>query len=830
MAKEIVAGEQPESFIGWNIKRRRLLRVGTLVTAFTGASAMSALSAGTAHAVDDSTGQTYIPVAEKGAPSGVATLDANAKIMPSQLPDLSATVANAGVFRTGVELRLTDLNRFTLGPTTPTTWTTPDGTGVVAHPSVRFFPNGFNGYHWWAAATPYANSDNQLENPCIYVSENGTNWTAPPGVTNPLAPVPPEGYNSDTHLIQGPDGKLLLFYREYSSRFAEAEKIMLTESPDGIRWTAPVKVAGWSDKVKRIMSPAVWWDASASKWVMLGVEILSQPRIIQRFTASNPYGPWTFDQNVTVDLAWPATKSPWHIDAMQIGTQVLMVVQDSVGNGGGGDVYLALSEDGARTFKRATSPIATLNRYRSCVLPQLTERGLELDLWLGTVGGSWTINRGTAAVPAVAAPAVAAQSLRTEVPRSIGPTSFPPQPVVAPITTFQAGHGWSVASVAGGSNFTADGADFLIGTQSVRATTNGKGGAVELISPTLPPLNLTNKGVAFQLKVDNPDRLASVILYWGQNNYASFNTSIQAETQGNGVSALLLPNDWTWFYVPANDISNKTGTVDLAAITNIKIRVTDKNTGPLVVNVQQIGTYAPKNAYPNGVLSVTCDDSLLSQYTFLPQILGKYGAAATMLLIADQMAGSPAFGANSETHVQGFTVDQAHELEDKHGYEMGGHAYLTANHNRGMTKLTPQELADELGALKAWLRSEGFRAADYFAWPVGLNDVAATKICRKFFSWARHTGGHYAPAGFPTQPMRHQAVTVTSDTPLATYRTYIDFAKSHGRHLTLMVHQIVASGASGGTNVNKADFVAILDYAISTGMPIRTIGQVMRGE
>jgi hypothetical protein len=743
-----------------------------------------------------------------------------------QLPDLSASVATAGVYRTGMELRITDLNKFVLGPTTPTTWTTPDGTGVAAHPSVRFFPNGFNGYHWWAASTPYFNSDNQVENPCIYVSENGTNWTTPPGVTNPLAPAPTGGYNSDTHLIQSPDGKLLLFYRDYSSTGTAAEKIVLMESSDGITWTTPKEVMGYSDSVKRIMSPAIWWDGSANKWVMVGVEILSQPRVVQRFTASSPYGPWTYDRNVTIDLAWGTGKSPWHIDAMQIGAQVLMVIQDTTFNGGGGDIYLALSDDGGKTFKRATDPIATQNRYRSCVLPKLTESGLALDLWLGTAGGTWTINRGTAAVPTVAA----ANRSGTELLRGIGPTTFPPQPVVTPLTTFQAGHGWGVASVAGGTNFAADTTDYLIGTQSIKATTNGTGGTVEIISPALSPLNLTGKGIAFQLKVDNPDRLSNIILYWGQNNYTSFNTSIQAETQGTGASAVLLPNDWTWFYVPANDISHVTGIVDLSAVTNIKIRATDKNAGPLVVNVQQIGTYKPKDAYPNGVISVTCDDSLLTQFKYLPQILGKYGAAATMLLIADQMTGSPVYGSNPATYVQGFSVDQAHELEDKHGYEMGGHAYLTANHNRGMTNLSPQELADELGGLKAWLRTEGFKGADYFAWPVGSNDVASTKICRKFFSWARHTGGYYAPAQFPNQPMRHQAVTVTSDTPLTTFRGYIDFAKAHGRHLTLMVHQIVPSGASGGTNVNKADLEAILDYANSVGMPIRTIGQVMRGE
>ncbi|UTT68791.1 polysaccharide deacetylase family protein [Arthrobacter sp. DNA4] len=829
MGKDIGDCEEPGAGHDYSVKRRGLLRFGTLVTALSGASVISVVAANSAQATSDPAAtSSYIPASEKGAPLGVATLDENAKIPIAQLPDLTATVATAGINRTGVELRITDLNRFRLGPTTPTTWTTPDGTGVAVHPSVRFFPNGFNGYQWWAASTPYFNSNNQVENPCIYVSEDGTNWVTPPGVANPLVQTPPNGYNSDTHLIQSPDGKLLLFYRDYSSTGTAAEKIALMESVDGITWTTPKEVMGYPDSVKRIMSPAVWWDGSNKNWVMVGVEILNQPRIIQRFTASSPYGPWTYDRDVTFDLAWGSGRSPWHIDAMMIGTQVLMVIQDATLNSGGGDVYLALSEDGGKTFKRATNAIATQNRYRSCVLPKLTEAGLALDLWLGTVGGTWTINRGTATVvPTVAA---ATQSVTTQSLAGVGPTTFPPQPVVTPLTTFQNGNGWGVASTAGGTNFAADTADFLIGTQSVRAVTSGSGGTVEVISPTLPQLNLTGKGLAFQLKVDNPDRLANIILYWGQNNYASFNTSIQAQSQGDGVSAVLLPNDWTWFYVPSNDISNATGTVNLSAITNVKIRVTDKNSGPLTVNVQQIGTYTPKNAYPSGVISVTCDDSLLSQYTYLPQILGKYGAAATMLLITDQMPGSPVFGSNPATYVQGFSVDQAHELEDKQGYEMGGHAYLTANHNRGMANLTAQELADELGGLKSWLRTEGFKGADYFAWPIGSNNVAATKICRKFFSWARHTGGFYAPAQFPTQPMRHQAVTVTSDIPVATFQGYIDFAKAHGRHLTLMVHQIVVSGASGPTNVNKADLAAILDYANSVGMPIRTIGQVMRGE
>ncbi|MDQ0922315.1 hypothetical protein QF038_000823 [Pseudarthrobacter sp. W1I19] len=84
------------------VKRRGLLRFGTLVTAFTGASAVSAMAAKSAQAApgDKTLPNTYVPVAEKGSPSGVATLDATAKLIPTQLPDLSATYGSE-IERTG---------------------------------------------------------------------------------------------------------------------------------------------------------------------------------------------------------------------------------------------------------------------------------------------------------------------------------------------------------------------------------------------------------------------------------------------------------------------------------------------------------------------------------------------------------------------------------------------------------------------------------------------------------------------------------------------------------------------------------------------------------
>ncbi|MGX1159840.1 hypothetical protein FBY31_1797 [Arthrobacter sp. SLBN-100] len=90
MANETGRQDPPGPQDETDVKRRGLLRLGTLITAFTGASAISAFDVSSAHAgPGDKTTTAYVPAAEKGAASGVATLDLQSKIPSVQIPDLS---------------------------------------------------------------------------------------------------------------------------------------------------------------------------------------------------------------------------------------------------------------------------------------------------------------------------------------------------------------------------------------------------------------------------------------------------------------------------------------------------------------------------------------------------------------------------------------------------------------------------------------------------------------------------------------------------------------------------------------------------------------------
>ncbi len=94
MAIESGKKGQPVPPTATGVRRRGLLSFGTLMAAFTGASAISAIGASSSAQAgpgDKNPSTAYIPTSEKGTPLGVATLDRDSKIPPALLPDLSAT-------------------------------------------------------------------------------------------------------------------------------------------------------------------------------------------------------------------------------------------------------------------------------------------------------------------------------------------------------------------------------------------------------------------------------------------------------------------------------------------------------------------------------------------------------------------------------------------------------------------------------------------------------------------------------------------------------------------------------------------------------------------
>ena len=203
---------------------------------------------------------------------------------------------------------------------------THDGHPSVGHPSVVFVPQGWNGYRYWMAFTPFP--DDEREHPSIVVSQDGIEWWVPDGAVNPVVSaeeVCRSGYryNSDPELVLTPDGLMLLYYRPFSGSGNEA--IFCKCSRDGVAWSAARMVL--SNRAARypagLLSPAVevGLDGGLVMWTVNGLNL--GRRVVER--RSSPDGlRWSGPERCLV----PRGVDPWHLDVVAAGGRYHMLVSD----------------------------------------------------------------------------------------------------------------------------------------------------------------------------------------------------------------------------------------------------------------------------------------------------------------------------------------------------------------------------------------------------------------------------------------------------------------------------------------------------------------------
>ena len=94
-----------------------------------------------------------------------------------------------------------------LNAKSPLNLETYDGGNEGLHPSCLYFKEGWNGYKFWFVFTPYKGMNDAIENPCMYVSQDGENFESLEGA-NPLDDImlsKEQEYNSDPELVYNSD-------------------------------------------------------------------------------------------------------------------------------------------------------------------------------------------------------------------------------------------------------------------------------------------------------------------------------------------------------------------------------------------------------------------------------------------------------------------------------------------------------------------------------------------------------------------------------------------------------------------------------------------------
>lgn len=263
------------------------------------------------------------------------------------------------------------------------------GSNEIVHPSVLHFPGRWNGWAYWMAYTPYNNGDAQYENPCIAVSNDGTNWSTPAGLTNPLDPDPgAPAYHSDTNISMLTDGRMLLIWR---LRDGSNTHLLASTSRNGVTWTPKVTIG--SVGYDGLIAPVVQWNGK--DYTVWTVENSPNPNILQMRRVADPTAPGALDAvtPLTCVHSLPPSVDIWHFDIIKHGGTYFCVVQGV--EDGGWYFFFGTSLDGyswdfAQTrFMRKGAGTAS-SFYKASIQPLETPDGLGFDMWYTHAAGSPT--------------------------------------------------------------------------------------------------------------------------------------------------------------------------------------------------------------------------------------------------------------------------------------------------------------------------------------------------------------------------------------------------------------------------------------------------------
>jgi len=229
------------------------------------------------------------------------------------------------------------------------------------HTSIVKSSRTFNGYKFWIAYTPYPNANSDFENPCVVATNDFKSFIEP--TSNPIVDKPAIGYNADTNLVFNNDEKTLyLLFRERGNGL-NSLKIMHTTN--GKDWSEPIVLFS-GELGTDFASPSAWWNGAS--WVITYHNLdADSPWPIYRVVSdtSDIYGTYSEPMAIDIplstnglDLGW------WHSCFNKVGdNQIIGLVQDNIGAGGSGDLYLVQSFNDGESFELFSKKIIRNQGY-----------------------------------------------------------------------------------------------------------------------------------------------------------------------------------------------------------------------------------------------------------------------------------------------------------------------------------------------------------------------------------------------------------------------------------------------------------------------------------
>jgi hypothetical protein len=381
---------------------------------------------------------------------------------------------------------------------------------------------------------------------------------------------------------------------------------------------------------------------------------------------------------------------------------------------------------------------------------------------------------------------------------------------------FQAGHGYE--RIGGTATLSDDTSDFVVGTQSLKVTTLGDEAYNQVVRKSVGPYDFSNRDLRLTFKVEGLARVRTFEVFLSSDNLASNNVHYAVSIP---VQPYIADGEWANITFSWGDLANNfaPGTITRSKINAVEFRFEDDGTAPVTFHLNEVAA-VPTPA--SGVVSIVFDDGYESTYTRGRAYMDRYGFRGSSAIIRD-IVGTSNY----------MTLAQVRALQDISGWDIVAHADTVANHNIGYGNLENSVVEAEMKGIKRWLLDNGFKRRDVFVWPLGSFTASQMVMARRLFSVVRGTtGGAGGAAGAqetfpPGDDARLRTWTIGHTATAEDVEAALGQCKTYKSWLLLAFHNVVASGASSGVETNESVFKEIIDKIAASGLPVKTIAEVM---
>lgn len=381
-----------------------------------------------------------------------------------------------------------------------------------------------------------------------------------------------------------------------------------------------------------------------------------------------------------------------------------------------------------------------------------------------------------------------------------------------------------------------DTTDFAIGVKSISLTsTTGSATDVAAGAGGLTPIDVEGLVPVIWLKVENLEAITTLRLWVGEgvspNAYVWEIKESSDWPWVSDASGAAAGEGWYRISLPYGKTILNASAPDLSVINYIRLEMSGDATGTAVVHWGGLGFAEIQDQYANGVITLRMDDLYASQYEVVAPYLDRYGYSASAYAIAQ------VFKEGTGIWTDRMSLDDAHKLEELHGWEICAHADSSAVHNQianqgglgdvGYTAYTSDAQLLDMYACRQYLFNNGFRSPHHFAYPQGAWDETTRANVRSLFT----TGMTFNCPTYETlpvsEPTKVRCVQIVDTMTLANVQAIVDAIKAGKEWGVLAFHDIVTTPATAN-EWPIADFEDLIDYIFAQGIPVRLVSEVVK--